>query len=128
MRQETAVRLRSIASTTPSDGERVPGRPHVGVGRAGEALDRAHGDEDARDREEAGLAERREMLRLAVAVLVRDVRGARRDAEREERQQRRDEIGPRVDRLGDEAEAVRREADAELEDDERRCGGDRDER
>ena len=112
----------------PKNCEGVPGRTHLGIGRACKALDCAHGDEDARHREKPGLAECREMLRLAVAVLVRDIRGACRETEREERQQRRDEVGPRMDRLGDEAEAVRRQADAELEDDERRCGGNRDER
>ena len=57
-----------------------------------------------------------------------DIGRPRRDAEREVRQQRRDEVGARVDRLGDEPEAVRRQAGAELEHDERRGGGNRDER
>ena len=61
--------------------------------------------------EERRLGERGEVLRLAVAVLVRDVGGPRRDADREEREQRRDEVGARVQRLGDEPEAVGREAD-----------------
>ena len=68
------------------------------------------------------------MLRLAVPELMRDVGRTRRDADREEREQRRDEIGSGVRRLGDEAEAVRREPDGQLEDDERRCRRDGDER
>ena len=56
--------------------------------------------------EDRGLAERGEVLRLAVPVLVAEVGRARRDADREERQQRRDEIGARVRRLREQAEAV----------------------
>ena len=98
------------------------------VVRADEAFDRAFRDEEARDREEPGFAERREMLRLAVPELVRDIGRPRGNADREVREERRDEIRARVDGLGDEAEAVGREPGAELEDDERRRGGDRDER
>ena len=78
--------------------------------------------------EDRGLAERREVLGLAVPELVRDVGRARRDANGEVRQQRRDEVRARVHRLGDETEAVRRETDAELQHDERRGRRDRDER
>jgi hypothetical protein len=68
------------------------------------------------------------VLRLAVPELVRDVGGTRRDADGEVRQQRRDEVGPRVNGLRDETEAVSGEADAQLEHNERRRGGDGDER
>ena len=64
--------------------------------------------------------ERREVLRLAVAVLVAGVGGTRGDADREERQQRRDEVGAGVRGLREEPEAVRGEARAELERDQRR--------
>jgi hypothetical protein len=50
------------------------------------------------------------------------------DADGEECQERGDEIRARVGGLGDEAEAVGREAHAQLQDDERRRGSDRDER
>ena len=65
-------------------------------------------DQDARRREERRLGERREVLRLPVAVLVRDVGGPHRDAEGEEREQRRDEIRPGVNGLRHEPEALRR--------------------
>ncbi len=78
--------------------------------------------------EERRLGERREVLGLAVPVLVALVGRLRRDADREEGQQRGDEVGAGVDRLGDEAEAVRGEADRELQRDERAGGDDRDER
>ena len=68
------------------------------------------------------------MLGLAVAVLVRDVRGADGDTDREEREQRRNEVGSGVQRLGDQAEAVRRQAGAELERDEHDGRDHRDER
>ena len=86
------------------------------------AMKQAGQDEDRR------LGESREVLRLAVAVLVPDVGGADRDADREERQERRDEVGARVQRLRDEPEAVRGEACAELERDERDGRDHRDER
>ena len=96
--------------------------------RAREPLERAHRDEERHDDEEPRLRERREVLRLAVPELMRDVRRTRRDANREEREERRDEVRAGVSRLGDETEAVRREPDRQLEDDERRRGRDRDER
>ena len=122
------MRLRSIAITNPKHDERVPGDVHRCVGDAGEPLDRAHRDEDAHEREEPGLGERRQMLRLAVAELVRHVRRARRHAHREVRQERSDEVGARVSSFGDEAEAVRRKTDRQLEDDEDGSRGDREER
>ena len=110
------------------DDERVPGHVHVAVRHAGEALDRPRRDEEADEREEAGLRERRQVLRLAVTELVRHVRGAGRDPDGEVREQRGDEVGARVGGLGDEAEAVRREADGQLQDDEDGSRGDREER
>ncbi len=68
------------------------------------------------------------MLGLAVPVLMRHVGRTCGDTNREVGQKGRDEVGARVDRLRDEPEAVRRQADTELEDDERRRGGNRDER
>src|SRR5580765_8009788 len=90
--------------------------------------DRAPRDEAARDDENGPLGQRGEMLRLAVAVLVRNVRGADRDPDREEREQRRNQIGSGVQRLGDQSEAVRRQAGAELERDEHDGRDHRDER
>jgi len=94
---------------------------------AEQALDGAHGDEDADEREEPGLAERRKVLRLAVAELVLNVRRPRGDAHGEVGEQRRNEVGAGVRGLRDEAEAAGREADAQLEDDERRSCGNGDE-
>ena len=68
------------------------------------------------------------MLGLAVAELMRDVRGPGGDAHGEVRQQRGDEIGTRVRGLRDQTEAVGAEARAELQEDERGRGHDRDER
>src|SRR3954452_16955850 len=68
------------------------------------------------------------MLRLAVPVLVRHVRGADRNTDGEEREQRRNQIGSGVQRLGDQPEAVRRQAGAELERDEQDGRDHRDER
>ena len=61
-------------------------------------------------REDARLGERREVLGLAVAVLVAPVGRPDGDADGEERQQCGDEVGARVERLGDEAERAGREA------------------
>ena len=65
-------------------GEHVPVGVHVRGPRAEEPLEGPDADQDARSREERRLGERREMLRLPVPVLVRDVGGPARDAEREE--------------------------------------------
>ena len=79
-----AERLRSpprddrSARVDPDDDDdheqRVPRRVDLLLGRAGEALDRTHRDEEAQEHEDRSLGERREMLRLAVAVPVRFVR------------------------------------------------------
>jgi hypothetical protein len=90
--------------------------------------DGAPHDEGARRDDEPGLAERGEMLGLAVAVGVSAVGRAERDADREEGQQRRDEIRSGVEGLGDETEAVRLEPDDQLEGDEGRRRTDGDER
>ena len=97
------------------------------MSHAGEALDRAHRDEDADERQEAGLGERGEVLGFAVTELVLDVGRPRGDANREVGKQRSDEVGARVGGLRDEAEAVRRKADAQLEHDEDCRRGDGDE-
>ena len=55
------------------------------------------------------------MLRLPVAVLMRNVRRTHGHADGEERQQRGDEISARVQRLRDEPEAVHRETGRELD-------------
>ena len=78
--------------------------------------------------EEAGLGERREVLRLRVAVRMAAIGGAHRDRDREERQQRGGEIRPRVRGLREQAEARAREAGDELDRDEETRGPDRDER
>ncbi len=121
------MRLMSMASTSADDRERVPRRTHGCVNRAGEALDRPDRDEDARQREECRLGKRGEMLRFAVAELMRDIGRASRDAHGEVREQRRDEVGARMHRLGHEPETVRGQPDTELEHDEERRGHDRDE-
>ena len=108
--------------------QRPPRRVHRLRMRRRQARHRAIRDEDARDDEERGLGERREMLRLAVPVLMARIGRTHGDSDREERQERGDEVGAGVDRLGDEPEAVRREPRRELERDERARGEDGDER
>ena len=109
------------------DGQHVPARVRR---RAvpGETVDRLIRDHEARDDQDHGLAERRQVLGLAVPVGVLAVGGAPRDAHREERQQRRDQVGGGVDRLGDQPEAVREQAHHELDRHQRRRGGDRHQR
>ena len=114
-RHETIVRLASIAITTPTTTSAYHVASTWTSDDARQPLDRAQGDEHAGEHEDRRLAERREVLRLAVAVLVPLVGGPRRDADGEEREQRRDEIRPRVKRLGEEPEAVRREPGRELD-------------
>src|SRR6266550_6532001 len=112
----------------PDHRERVPPRLDRRRPLADEMRDRAPGDEEAGRDQDRRLGKSREVLRLAMAVLVRDVSGPHRDADRKEGQQRRHEVGAGVQRLRDEAEAVRRETRAELERDERNRRGDGDER
>ena len=88
-----------------------------------EPHDCAPGDEDAGDDEDRALGERREVLGLAVPVLVSRIGGPHGDADGEEREQSSDEIRSRIGRRRDEGEAVGRETGAELQRDERdRCG------
>ena len=68
------------------------------------------------------------MLGLAVAELVLQVRGARRDADGEIGEERSREVGAGMRRLRQEPEAVRREPDAQLEQDQHRGRGDGQER
>src|SRR5256886_2681609 len=112
----------------PNHGERVPPRLDRRRPLADEMRGCTPGDEEAGRGEDRSLGKSREMLRLAVPVLVRDVSGPDRDANRKESQQRRNEVGAGVQRLRDEAEAVRRETRAELERDERNRRGHGDER
>ncbi len=123
-------------TTTPADVDRhhdqddadhPPLRVDLGVLRAGNAPDRAVRDVERREHQERGLGERGEVLRLAVPVLVADVRRPHRDADREERQQRCNEVGAGVDRLGHEAEAAARNARPELDPDQAGGRGNRDE-
>src|SRR5438552_582829 len=112
----------------PDHGERVPPRLDRRRPLADEMRGCTPGDEEAGRGEDRSLGKSREMLRLAVPVLVRDVSGPDRDANRKESQQRRHEVGAGVQRLRDETEAVRRETRAELERDERNRRGHGDER
>ena len=125
---EISVRETSISEHDADHQERPPGCVHVNVDPAGQPRDRETGDADAHEGEHPGLEERRQMLGLAVAVLVLLVRRASRDSDREERQERGDEVGARVQRLRDEAERAARDAGAELEGEQRAGGRDRDER
>jgi hypothetical protein len=96
--------------------------------RLGEAVDRLTGDRHADEHEERGLAQRREVLGLAVTERVVAVGRAAGHPDGEERQQRGDEVGARVQRLGDQAEASGDQAGDELERDQRGGGGDRQQR
>ncbi len=109
------------------DREHVPAR----VRRRpvpGETVNRLIRDHDARDDQDRALAERRQVLGLAVAVGMLAVCGTPGDADGEERQQRRDQVGGRVDRLGDQPQAVREQTHDQLDRHQRRRGGDRRER
>ena len=108
--------------------QRVPGRPDRRLPAADEVGDRTPRDEAADHGKDCGLGERTEVLGLAVAVLVSDVRRPDRDADREEGQQGRDQVGAGVRGLRYEAQAVRRQSRGELEHDQRDGGADRDER
>ena len=110
------------------DDERVPRRVDVRLGGADEHRQGAVRDVEAREHEDRGLAERGQVLGLAVPVGMPAVGGAAGDADREEREKRGDEVGAGVDRLGDQAEAAGREPGAELERDQRAGSGNRDER
>ena len=109
--RDATVRATSIAMTTPS----AANAHHAGSTSSSiqprEPRDREPGDADRDEHEEAGLRERREVLRLAVAVEVARVGGLRRDADREEREQRGDEVGAGVRGVGDQAEAAGGEPD-----------------
>ena len=72
--------------------------------------------------ERARLGQRRQVLGLAVAVLVLLVGRPYRDADREEGQQRGDEVRARVQRLGDEPERCRSRAGGELQREQRARG------
>ena len=106
-------------------GERPPGRVHVVAAvAADQAVDRLVRDEQRDEHQERALAERREVLGLAVAVVVLAVGRADRDAHREQGEQRGDEVGAGVGRLGDEGERAGDEAGDELDRDEEDGGGD----
>src|SRR5262249_11517602 len=107
---------------------RVPARIDLPLGQAEQPPESPPGDQQAGHDEDRGLAERREVLGLPVAVGVAGVGRPARDADRVERQQRRDEVGPRMGRLGEQAEAVRREPGDELDRDQHTGCGDRHER
>ena len=108
-RRETMVRLASIAITRPMTAN-VYQAAFTSVRVADEMGTCLPGDEEARHDEDRGLGERREVLCLAVPVLVSRVGRPGRDADGEERQQRRDEVGAGVQRLRDEPEAAAGEA------------------
>ena len=90
---------------------------------------------DRRDRDDHGardqdrcLADRAQVLGAPVAVGVPAIGGAPREPHREERQHSREHVPARLDAGGDQTEAVRGQAGAELQRDEQRGDGDRDER
>ena len=95
--------------------KRPPRCVHLGIDRSGQTRDRDGGDEDAEPDQERRLGERRQMLRLPVAVGMPAVRRADGDRESEEGEQRRSEVGPGVRRLGEQAEAPAREPGHELD-------------
>ena len=118
-------RPRHVDSDHDHDDEQRPPR-HVDSGRVTrhKALNRAHGDVEARRDEEGRLCQSGEMLGLPVPVLVTRIGGPHGDTDREEREERRDEVGAGMDRFRDETETVRCKARPELERDERAGGED----
>jgi hypothetical protein len=107
--------------------------PGVGVDggllRGEEAVDGLPDDPDARDEEQEGLEEGREVFDLAVAVGMAQVGGAAREPHGEEGHDGGGEVQPGVGRLGEDPEAAREEADRQLgagEDDGRQHGAEGD--
>src|SRR5207248_2497745 len=88
----------------------------------------APGDQKAGDDEDRRLAERGEVLGLAVTIGVTRIGGAPGDAERDEGQDRRDEVGSGVRRLREQAETVRGDPCQDLDRDQQAGGDDRDKR
>ena len=82
-----------------------------------DGLPRSRSDDE---HEEGALAQRGQVLGLAVAVVVLGVGGPRRHAHREQRQQRRDEVGGRVRGLREQAQRAGDEARDELDRDQER--------
>ena len=81
-------------------------------------------DEQRHEQQEGALAERGQVLGLAMAVVVLAVGRAERHAHGEEGEQGGHEVGARVDRLGEERERARGEPGGELDRDEEHGRGD----
>ena len=108
--------------------ERPPRRLDAVARACEQAVDGLVADRERDEQEEGALGERREVLRLAVAVVVLAVGRAQRDADREQRQQRGHEVGRRVGGLGEEGDRAGGETRAELERDEEAGGDDAEQR
>ena len=126
-RAEVVARAASITSTSTSiaTAYQVASTSLAAVGEAHDGRERDPGRGQDEDR---GLAERREVLRLAVAVGVLVIGGPLGDADRVQRQQRGRRVDAGVHGLGEDAEAAGEEADEQLDGDEGERRAEREER
>ena len=108
--------------------QRPPARVDLARREPEQPPKRAPGDHEAGDDEDRRLAERGEVLGLAVTIGVTRIGGAPGDAERDEGQDRRDEVGSGVRRLREQAETVRGDPCQELDRNQQAGGDDRDKR
>ena len=106
----------------------IPVRLHRGRRAAQQVLDGPGDDQHAGGDQDGALGERRQVLGLAVAEVVRSIGRAHGDTDGEQSEQGRDEIGSGVDRLGEEAKRVGGEGQRQLDADERTGSHHRDER
>ena len=106
---------------------RVPGRLHLSAAAA-QAHDRRDRDPGRQQHQDRGLAQRREVLRLAVAIGMLRIGRAVGDAHGPQREQRSGRVDAGVHGLGEDAEAAGREADEELDRDQGERRAQREER
>ncbi len=96
-------------------GEHVPGGDELMASARAEPVVRLVHDENAAADQDRRLAERGQVLRARVPVLVALIRRLARQPDREERQERGDDIAARLDPRGDQPEAAGDHARDELQ-------------
>jgi hypothetical protein len=104
-------------------GEGPPGHVDFVAAPVDQPPERLEPDPERDEHQERALAQRGQMLRLAVAVVMLAVRRADRHAHGEQRKERGHEVGAGMGRLGDERERAGGEARDELDRDEEDGGG-----
>ena len=116
-RSDVVARAASITSTSPSIAAAYQVASTLSA-VAREPDDRRHGDPHGREHEDGRLAERGQVLRLAVPVGMLVVGRALGDADRVQREQRGRRVDAGVHGLGEDAEAAGEIADEQLDGDE----------